>query len=107
MQPTLELFSNNLGFSVDTVLGAPPRFAMLKRDCLNVMLECKRIIPWKQSGWAIYFWVDNATDFRQEIIESGLTGVSGLIEKEYGCIEFKVPLPDKRSLVFGQILSSD
>ena len=107
MQPTLELFSTNLGFSLDTVLGTPPRFAMLKRDCLTVMLECKRIIPWKQSGWAIYFWEDNARDFRQEIIDSGLTGVSGLIEKEYGCIEFKVPLPDKRSLVFGQILSSD
>ena len=107
MQPTLELFSNALGFSVDTVLGTPPRFARVKRDCLTVMLECKAIIPWKQSGWAIYFWIDDAREFRREIVESGLTGVSEMVEKEYGCIEFKVPLPDKRSLVFGQILPSD
>lgn len=107
MQPTLELFSKKLGFSVDTVLGAPPKFAMVKRDCHTVMLECKPIIPWKQSGWAIYFWVDDARELRQEIVETGLIGLSEIIEKEYGCIEFKVSLPDKRSLVFGQVLPYD
>ena len=71
------------------------------------MLECKATIPLKQSGWAIYCWVDDARESRLEIVESGLTGVSEIIEKEYGCIELNVPLLDKRSLIFGQVLSSE
>ena len=42
----------------------------------------------------------------QEIVEFVLTSVSEITEKEYGYIEFKAPLPDKRSLVFGQALPS-
>lgn len=105
MQPSLDLFIEKLGFQLDTVRGSPPKFAMVKRDSLVVILECRRTIPWKQSGWAIYFWVNEAKGLRQEIVENGLDGVSELVEKEYGCVEFKVPLPDARSLVFGQILS--
>ena len=107
MQPTLDFFTAQLGFHVDTVLSSPPMLAMVKRDGLIVMLECRRMIPWKQSGWAIYFWISDAREFRQEIVANSCGAMSEIVEKEYGCIKFKVPLPDKRSLVFGQLLSSD
>jgi len=107
MQPTLDLFSKKLGFCIDTVRGDPPKFAMVKRNKLIVMLECRTTVPWKQSGWAIYFWVNDVKELRQEMVDSGLRSVSEVVEKEYGCIEFKVPLPDNRSLVFGEIISSN
>ena len=40
MKPTIELFTDKLGFEVDTELGKQPAFAMLKKDDLTVMLFC-------------------------------------------------------------------
>ena len=95
-----------MGFSVDTLLGEPPRFAMMKRDDLTVMLECRILIPWKQSGWAVYFWVSEVEELQHEFTRAGIKEVTALVEKPYECIEFKVRLPDGRSIVFGQRLSS-
>lgn len=106
MKPTIDLFVGKLGFEIDTVLREPPKFAMLKRDSQIIMLECKPVIPWKQSGWAAYFWTKDVENLRQEFIENDLEGVTEVVEKFYGCLEFKVPLPDKRAIVFGQVISS-
>lgn len=75
---------------------------MMHRDELTVMMECKFIIPWKLSGWAIYFWVSDLSLLRAEYINSGIEEVSDIVKKDYGCLEFKVRMPDKRSLVFGE-----
>ena len=104
MRPTIRLFED-MGFSVDTLLGEPPRFAMMKRDDLTVMLECRILIPWKQSGWAVYFWVNEVEKLQHEFTRAGIKEVTEPVEKHYGCIEFKVRIPDGRSIVFGQIPS--
>lgn len=101
MGPTTKLFSD-MGFMVDTLLGDPPLFAMMRRDELTVMLECRHTIPWKLSGWTVYFWVSELSLLRAEYINSGISGISDIVQKNYGCLEFKVRLPDKRSLVFGE-----
>jgi len=101
MGPTINLFGD-MGFMTDTLLGNPPRFAMMHRDELTVMMECKFTIPWKLSGWAVYFWVSELSLLRSEYINSGIEDVSDIVKKDYGCLEFKVRMPDKRSLVFGE-----
>ena len=101
MGPTISLFSD-MGFMPDVLLGDPPRFAMMHRDELTVMLECKFTIPWKYSGWAVYFWVSELSLLRAEFIKSGINQISDIVKKDYGCLEFKVRMPDKRSLVFGE-----
>ena len=92
MEPTISLF-RDLGFMTDTLLGDPPQFAMMHRDELTVMMECKFIIPWKLSGWAIYFWVSDLSLLRAEYINSGIEEVSDIVKKDYGCLEFKVRMP--------------
>ena len=104
MKPTISLFED-MGFSVDTLLGEPPRFAMMKRDDLTVMLECRILIPWRQSGWAVYFWVNEVEELQHEFARADIKDVTALVEKRYECIEFKVRLPDGRSIVFGERLS--
>ncbi len=106
MKPTIDLFVGKLGFEIDAELREPPIFAMLKRDSQIIMLECKPVIPWKQSGWAAYFWSNDVEKLRQEFADNGLEGTTEIKEKFYGCLEFKVPLPDKRSIVFGQFINS-
>jgi len=101
MGPTISLF-DDMGFMVDTLLGDPPRFAMMHRDDLTVMMECKFTIPWKLSGWAVYFWVKELSLLRAEYINSGINGISDIVKKDYSCLEFKVRMPDNRSLVFGE-----
>jgi len=82
-------------------------FAMLKRDNQIIMLECKAFIFWRQSGWAAYFWSDNVEALRQEFVTNGLENATEIVDKFYGCREFKVPLPDNRSVVFGQVIRSN
>jgi len=106
MKPTIDLFVGKLGFEVDTVLREPPIFAMLKRDDQIIMMECKPFIPWRQSGWAAYFWANDVEKLRQEFVDNGLERTTEITQKLYGCLEFKVPLPDKRFVVFGQVIRS-
>ena len=89
MKPTITFFTDKLGFNIDTVIGKEPRFAMLCRDNITVMLACKPMIRWPHKGWAIYFWVDD--------VDAITTAV-----KDYGCKEIEVTTPDGRDIVFGQ-----
>jgi len=105
MIPTINFFTKKLGFSVDTEVGKEPRFAMLCRDDITVMLACKSIIPWSHKGWAIYIWVDDVDAIAAEFETRDLTLKCGPIVKEYGCKEIEVLMPDGRGIVFGQVVS--
>ena len=104
MNPTIAFFTDKLGFTVDTAVGKEPRFAMLCRDDVTVMLACKSMIPWPHKGWAIYFWVDDVDAITSEIEQRGAQLKCGPTIKEYGCKEIEVTTPDGRDIVFGQTL---
>jgi len=54
MKPTIDFFTEKLGFNVDTAIGKEPRFAMVSKDDITIMLACKPIFPWPHKGWAVY-----------------------------------------------------
>ena len=39
---------------------------------------------------------------KSRVYQPGIEEVSDIVKKDYGCLEFKVRMPDKRSLVFGE-----
>ena len=105
MKPTITFFTEKLGFNVDTAIGKEPRFAMVSRDDITVMLACKPIIPWPHKGWAIYIWVDDVEALSAEFKARQLALKCGPAVKEYGCKEVEVLMPDGRAVVFGQVIS--
>ena len=105
MNPTITFFTEKLGFIVDIAVGKKPRFAMLYRDDITVMLACKPMIPWPHKGWAVYIWVDDVDALATEFEYSRVEIKCGPALKEYGCKEIEVLTPDGRGIVFGQIVS--
>ena len=104
MRPMLDFFTVKLGFDIDTTLGDKPQFAMLKKDDQVVMLACKPIIPWPHKGWAMYIWVDDIDSLYAELQQRNAPIKAAPVLKDYGCMEFKVATPDRREIVFGQII---
>ena len=68
MKPTLDLFTEKLGFEIDTVQGRQPAFAMLKKDELTIMLVCRPAIPWPHKGWATYIWVNDVDPLNADLL---------------------------------------
>lgn len=106
MRSTIAFFTEKLGFNVDTAIGKEPRFAMLCRDDITVMLACKRMIPWPHKGWAVYIWVDDVDTLAAEFATRQLSLKCGPTLKEYGCKELEVFMPDGRTIAFGQVVPS-
>jgi len=106
MKPTLDLLTEKLGFEIDTVLGEQPKFAMLKKDELTVMLFCRTSIPWPQKGWATYIWVSNVDALHADLLSRDAPIKVGPHDRDYGVRELEVLTPDGRQIVFGQQLSA-
>lgn len=104
MKPTIDLFVEKLGFEIDTLLGTPPSFAMLKKDGLVIMFYCRPIIPWPHKGWATYIWVGDVDALYQDLIERGAPVCVDPHDRDYGVRELQVEMPDGRVIVFGQEL---
>ena len=106
MKPTLELFTEKLGFEIDTVLGKQPSFAMLKKDSLTVMLFCRPAIPWPHKGWATYIWVNDVDALHADLLTRNAPIKVGPHNRDFGVRELEVLTPDGRQIVFGQQLNS-
>ena len=102
IKPTIDFFVEKLGFETDTILGKPPAFAMLKKDDIVVMLVCKPAIPWPHKGWAAYIWVDELETLHADLVTRAAPIKVGPHEKDYGCREIEVSMPDGRQIVFGE-----
>ena len=102
MKPTIELFTDKLGFTVDTVVGKQPAFAMLKKDSLSVMLFCRPAIPWPHKGWATYIWVNDVDTLHADLLSRDAPIKVGPHNRDYGVRELEVLTPDGRQIVFGQ-----
>ena len=98
-----------LGFRLDYAGGSPPRFAIVRRDGLPLMLRMvatpERIRPSEQQGgtWDAFFWVRDVRALHAELQAKGADVVYGpLNQAEYQMDEFAVRDSDGHVLGFGQ-----
>jgi catechol 2,3-dioxygenase-like lactoylglutathione lyase family enzyme len=100
-----------LGFRREYAAGSPPRFAIVSRDGLPIMLrrveEPATISPNERQGgtWDVFFWVDDVRGLHAELRERGAEVVYGpLVQESYSMEEFAVRDADGYVLGFGQPL---
>lgn len=98
-----------LGFHCDYAGGSPPRFAILSRDDLSIMLRLvpapERICPNERQGgtWDVFFWVRDARALFEELRAKAAEIVyEPVVRQEYQMLEFAVRDRDGHVLGFGQ-----
>jgi hypothetical protein len=98
-------------FSYERFWGEPPDFCILQRDGLHLMLaqmsDTAEARPhWKivDQMWNVYFWVDDATAFHDDVVRLGAKIDYGLGLKPYGCLEFGIQDLDGHDIAFGQVI---
>ena len=105
-------YEHVFGFNRDYVGGTPPRFAIMSRDGLPVMLRLvdssERITPNEKQGgtWDAFFWVRDAQALHDELQNNGADVVYGpIVQQEYHMKEFAVRDREGYVLGFGEALS--
>lgn len=113
VERSVAYYDRVLGFRLDYAGGSPPRFAIVSRDGLPVMLRMvdgpDRIRPSEQQGgtWDAFFWVRDVRALHAELQSKGADVVYGPIyQAEYQMDEFAVRDSDGHVLGFGQPAAS-
>jgi len=110
---SVKWYVEKCGFTIDSVYGDPPYYAIIQRDGNHLMFALcdeKKIIPnWKSAEKIsnVYFWTDNAEELYKEFKESGATIDWDLCIQPYGIKEFGINDPDGYDIAFGEILKSE
>jgi catechol 2,3-dioxygenase-like lactoylglutathione lyase family enzyme len=109
VERSADYYQRVLGFRLDYAGGSPPRFAIVSRDGLPLMLRTvaapERIRPSEQQGgtWDAFFWVADVRGLHAELAAKGADVVYGpLLQAEYQMEEFAVRDADGHVLGFGQ-----
>lgn len=104
-----EYYRDALGFTYERFWGHPPKFVILERDGLRVMLnqapDGTPIVPhWQVDAgiWNVYYWVDNVDALFTEFKTRGAKIDYGLDDKAYHVREFGVQDLDGYDIGFGQ-----
>ena len=104
-----EHYRDALGFSYARFWGDPPKFVILERDGLRLMLNQApsgtSIVPyWKVDAgiWNVYYWVDDVDALFAEFNARGAKIDYGLDDKPYGIREFGIQDLDGYDIGFGQ-----
>ena len=100
------------GFRCDYLGGTPPRFAIVSRDGLAIMLRSvatpDRICPNEKQGgtWDAFFWVRDVRALHAEMRANEADIVYGpVVQAEYQMEEFAVRDREGYVLGFGQALA--
>lgn len=104
-------YRDALGFAYDRFWGQPPRFVILHRDGLRLMLNQvppgTAIVPhWQVDAnmWNAYFWTDDVDALFAEFQARGVRIDYGLGNKPYDVREFGIQDLDGHDIGFGQLL---
>lgn len=104
-----EHYRDALGFTYPRFWGNPPKFVILDRDGLRLMLNQAPpgtvIVPhWKVDAgiWNVYYWVDDVDALFAEFTARGAKIDYGLDDKPYGIREFGIQDLDGYDIGFGQ-----
>jgi uncharacterized glyoxalase superfamily protein PhnB len=105
-------YRDALGFTYERFWGDPPRFVILQRDGMHLMLsqvsDGVPIVPhWKINDniWNVYFWTDDVDSLFAEFSSRGAKIDYGLCDKPYDVREFGIQDLDGHDIGFGQIKS--
>lgn len=110
---SVKWYCEKCGFSLDSIYGEPPHFAIIQRDGNHLMFaKCdeNKIVPnWKlvDKTSNVYFWTDNAEMLYKEFKETGATIDWDLCIQPYGVKEFGINDPDGYDVAFGEILKGE
>jgi catechol 2,3-dioxygenase-like lactoylglutathione lyase family enzyme len=109
VERTSTYYETVLGFRTVYAGGTPPRFAIVSRDGLAIMLrlvsDAGGIVPNERQGgtWDAFFWVNDAQSLCDELRANGADIVYGpIIQDEYDMKEFAARDLDGHVLGFGQ-----
>ncbi len=102
-------YRDKVGFNYDRIWGEPPGFCILYRDGFHLMLKQvedeKYVVPHYKAAkdmWNIYFWVDDADKYYEELKNLGAKIDYELCDQPYGCREFGIKDLDGYDIAFGQ-----
>jgi len=108
---TANYYRDQLGFQYKRFWGDPPRFCMVHRNGIVIMLSQlsaqgvmrpnRLADPESDDAWDAYVWVDNADALHAEFLAKGVTIARGLCDQPYGCRDFDVEDCNGYRLCFG------
>ena len=106
-------YRDTLGFHYDRLWGDPPRFCMVKRNGIIIMLSQfetpgamnpnSRANP-EEGAWDAYIWIDDADALYKEFQSKGVKIARAICNQEYGCRDFDILDLNGYRLCFGQAL---
>jgi uncharacterized glyoxalase superfamily protein PhnB len=108
------LYRDRLGFTYERFWGDPPRFCMVRRAGVTLMLSqvdapaAVRPNAAAEGGdaWDAYVWVEDADALCAELRARGATIAREICDQPYGCRDFDVIDGDGYRLCFGHDLGA-
>ena len=110
---TAGYYRDILGFAYDRLWGDPPRFCMVHRQGVTLMLSQlpvsgvmrpNRAVDPADETWDAYVWVADADALHAELASKGAKITRGLCSQDYGCRDFDVEDCNGYRLCFGHLL---
>lgn len=111
---TANYYRDKLGFAYDRFWGDPPRFCMVWRRGVVIMLSQLAVPVVKPNrssdpsgdAWDAYIWVDDADTLYAEFQSAGVNIVRPICDQPYGCRDFDVEDCNGYRFCFGADLES-
>jgi predicted enzyme related to lactoylglutathione lyase len=107
---TATYYRDQLGFTYERLWGDPPRFCMVFRNGIVIMLaqletggamRPNRLVDPEGGAWDAYVWIDDADALHAEFVAKGVKIARGLCDQPYGCRDFDVEDCNGYRLCFG------
>ena len=101
VQKSIEFYTETLGFTVQTVMGDPPSFAVLVRDeiSLGLVATSKPAV----ANFACSYWnVEGVEALHKRCTSAGATIANPLTRHPWGNYDFVVKDPDGHQIALGE-----
>jgi predicted enzyme related to lactoylglutathione lyase len=107
---TANFYRDKLGFRYDRFWGSPPRFCMVHRSGIIIMLNQfprtgamhpNHMADPNHDAWDAYIWVDDADSLIEEFRSKGVKIVRNICDQPYGNRDFDIEDCNGYRLCFG------
>ena len=108
-------YRDQLGFHYDRLWNDPPRFAMVKRNGVIIMLSQldttgvirpNHLVDPEGGAWDAYIWIEDADALFDEYQSKGVKIAREPCNQMYGCRDFEIEDCNGYRLCFGQDIQS-
>ena len=98
---SIAFYTETLGFTVQTVMGEPPSFAVLVRD--DISLGLVQTAKPAVAGFACSYWnVEGVEALHTRCVDAGATISNPLTRQPWGNYDFVVKDPDGHQIALGE-----